>query len=88
MATVTDLTGSSVSQADLTSVQVGKDSNINVYEFGNLLLAGILPTISSWLKNIADLTGSSLSASDKAGTSASMTDQAGSSSSLVDISGS
>ena len=88
MATVTDLTGSSVTQVDETSVVVGEDSNINVCEFGNLLLAGILPTISSWLKNIADLTGSSLSASDKAGTSAPMTGQAGSSSSLVDISGS
>jgi len=67
MATVTDLTGSSVSQADLTSVQVGKDSNINVYEFGNLLLAGILPRVSSWLKNLSDRIGAQLSATDRAG---------------------
>lgn len=67
MATVTDLTGSSVSQADLTSVQVGKDSNINVYEFGNLLLAGILPRVSSWLKNLSDRRGAQLSATDRAG---------------------
>lgn len=88
MATVTDITGSSITQVDLTSVQVGKDSNINVYEFGNVLLAGILPTISSWLKNISDFSGSSLSLSDQSGASLSMTDQAGSSNSLVDISGS
>lgn len=64
MATVTDITGSSVTQVDLTSVQVGKDSNINVYEFGNVLLAGILPTISS---SMTDQAGSSNSLVDISG---------------------
>ena len=67
MADITDLTGSEVSQSDETSVQVGEDSNVNVFEFGNILLAGILPTLSSWLKDIADAIGSQLSATDKDG---------------------
>lgn len=67
MATVTDLTGSQNTADDNKSVQVGDDSNINVFEFGNLLLAGILPTLSSLLKSISDAIGSQLSASDSAG---------------------
>ena len=67
MANTTDLTGSEVNQTDETSVQVGKDSNINVFEFGNTLLAGILPTLSSLLKRVTDGIGSQLSATDKAG---------------------
>ena len=67
MADITDLTGSEVTQSDETSVQVGEDSNINVFEFGNILLAGILPTLSSLLKSIIDGIGSQLSATDKAG---------------------
>jgi hypothetical protein len=67
MATVTDLTGNENSQTDETSVQVGDDSNVNVYEFGNILLAGILPTLSSWLKDITDKIGNQLSATDKDG---------------------
>ena len=67
MADITDLTGSEVSQSDETSVQVGEDSNVNVFEFGNILLAGILPTLSSLLKSIIDGIGSQLSATDKAG---------------------
>jgi hypothetical protein len=67
MATVTDLTGSSISEQDLTSVQIYEDSNINVYEFGNLILADILPTLS-WLKNyIDDGMGSSVSLIDISG---------------------
>ena len=67
MATITDLTGSEVTQSDETSVQVTDDSNVNVYEFGNILLAGILPAISSLLKRISDALGSELSATDKDG---------------------
>jgi hypothetical protein len=67
MATITDLTGSEVSQVDETSVQVGEDSNVNVFEFGNILLAGILPTLSSLLKSISDGIGNQLSATDKDG---------------------
>jgi len=88
MATVTDLTGSEVTQVDETSTVVGEDSNINVYEFGNVLLAGILPTVSSWLKNIADSLGSSGTISDSAGSTTTLTDESGSSSSVVDMSGS
>ena len=88
MATVTDLTGSSMSEQDLTSVQIYEDSNINVYEFGNLILADILPTLS-WLKNfMSDSNGSSVSIGDSGGSSISLSDSSGSSVSLIDISGS
>ena len=88
MATVIDLTGSSISEQDLTSVQIYADSNINVYEFGNLILADILPTLS-WLKNyIDDGRGSSVSIGDSSGSSISLSDSSGSSVSLIDISGS
>ena len=88
MATVTDLTGSSISEQALTSVQIYEDSNIHVYEFGNLILADILPTLS-WLKNyINDGSGSSVSIGDSGGSSISPLDSSGSSVSLIDISGS
>ena len=88
MATVTDLTDSSISEQDLTSVRIYADSNINVYEFGNLILADILPTLS-WLKNyIDDGRGSSVSIGDSSGSSISLSDSSGSSVSLIDISGS
>jgi len=67
MATVTDLTGNQNTADDNKSVQVGEDSNINVFEFGNILLAGILPTITSLLKNIFDSFGSEVNETDSAG---------------------
>ena len=88
MATITDLTGSEVSQVDETSVQMGEDSNVNTCEFGNLLPAGILPTLSSWLKSITDWSGSSGTISDNSGSSLSLSDSEGTSGSVVDISGS
>lgn len=85
MATVTDLTGSEVAQRDETSVQVGEDSNVNVYEFGNILLAGILPTVSSWVKSITDKIGSQLSGTDKYGTEVAESDMAISNSEAYDF---
>jgi hypothetical protein len=67
MATVTDLTGNEVTTSENTSVQVGDDSNVNVYEFGNLILADILPTIIWLINYIADLSGSAVSETDKSG---------------------
>jgi hypothetical protein len=65
MANVTDLTGSEIEQTDKISVQVGDDSNINVFEFGNLILADILPTLIWLINYMADLSGSAVSAIDK-----------------------
>ena len=74
MATVTDLTGSQNTADDNKSVQIADDSNINVFEFGNLILADILPTILWLINYIADLEGTALSASDSAGNSVSEDD--------------
>jgi hypothetical protein len=64
MATVSDLTGSEVTTTENTSVQVGDDSNVNVFEFGNLILADIFPTLVWLINYIADLGGTAVSASD------------------------
>jgi hypothetical protein len=65
MATVTDLAGSEITQTDENSVQVGEDSNINVFEFGNLILADLFPSIIAWINYLADLSGIALSLSDE-----------------------
>lgn len=75
MATVTDLTGNQNTTDDNKSVQIGEDSNINVFEFGNLILADILPTILWLINYISDMGGSSVSASDNAGSSISESDE-------------
>jgi hypothetical protein len=67
MATVSNLTGSEVTTTENTSVQVGDDSNINVFEFGNLILADIFPTIIWLINYLADLSGSAVSETDKSG---------------------
>lgn len=85
MADITDLTGNEVTQSDETSVQVGEDSNVNVFEFGNILLAGILPTLSSLLKSIADGIGSQLSATDESGSENTETDKTISNSEVYDF---
>lgn len=95
MATVTDLTKNSVTAADNSSTQIPEDSNLNVYEFGNLILADILPTLASILNLVADyfgdlvsatdISGDSLSEEDTTGTSLTTTDFAGESSSVTDL---
>lgn len=67
MATVTDLSGSDNSINDNTSARVGADSNVNVFEFGNLILADILPTILWLINMLVDLDGTSVSGADCAG---------------------
>ena len=74
MATVTDLTGNQNTADDNKSVQIGDDSNVNVFEFGNLILADILPTILWLINYIADQSGSSVSASDESGSSVTESD--------------
>jgi hypothetical protein len=69
MATVTDLTGSDSTITDKSSIQLGDDSNINVFEFGNLILADILPSILWLINYIADLDGSTVTVGDDLGTS-------------------
>lgn len=87
MATITDISGSSVTITDLGSV-LSNDSNINVFEFGCLLLADTFPVIISTASTTTDSAGSSVSESDIAGSSGTVSDIVGSSSSVVDISGS
>ena len=67
MANVTDLTGSQNTTDKDTSTKLPKDSNINVFEFGNLILADIFPALIALVNYIADLQGSSVNASDKSG---------------------
>lgn len=71
MANVTDLTGSQNTAEDNKSVQIAQDSNVNVFEFGNLILADILPTLIWLINYIADLGGTAVSADDSAGSSVS-----------------
>jgi len=86
MATVTDLTGSSETLTDETSVSNGTDSNINVYEFGNLLLAGLLSAISGWGLGATEVVSGSISASDVVGGSVTESDKTLSNSEVYDFS--
>lgn len=87
MATVTDLTKNTVSAVDNSSTQIPEDSNVNVYEFGNLILADILPTLASILNLVADYFGDLISATDVSGASISEEDSSGSSATIADLSG-
>lgn len=86
MATVTDLTGNQNTADDNKSVQIADDSNINVFEFGNLILADILPTILWLINYIADMEGTAVSASDGAGSSVTTDDKTISNSETYDFS--
>ncbi len=86
MANITDLTGNVITQADLTSVNVGEDSNINVFEFGNLILADILPTLLWFVGFLSDDLGSLVSEVDDYGSTLTEEDLYGSSISLIDSS--
>lgn len=92
MSTITDLNGNEISWEDITSADMGgenyKDSNINVYTFGNLILADILPTVLVVVSVIADYAGSLLSATDTTEDSSTITDETISVSSLEDFFGS
>ena len=85
MATVTDLTGNQNTATDDKSVQIADDSNINVFEFGNLILADILPSLLWLINYISDIGGSSVSASDSAGSSVSEADTSDNNSTLYDF---
>lgn len=87
MATVTDLTGNQNTTDDNKSVQISEDSNINVFEFGNLILADILPTILWLINYISDLGGNSISTSDESGSSVSENDVSSNNSSTYDFAG-
>jgi hypothetical protein len=91
MATTTDLTKNTVSTTDQTSQDtsgmVHEDSNVNVFEFGNLLLAGLLPTIISVINFLADYDGSLVSASDITESTVSAEDESVATVSLSDSGG-
>jgi uncharacterized protein YuzB (UPF0349 family) len=78
VADVTDLTKNLVTADDQTSTQLPEDSNVNVFEFGNLILADILPALISLLNVVADYSGDL----------ATVTDYVNSISGIQDISGS
>lgn len=92
MATITDLTKNSVSAVDQTSQEtsgtIHEDSNINAFEFGNVLLAGLLPTIIAVINFIADYQGSSVSESDITESTVSAEDESVATMSLSDYGGS
>jgi len=91
MATITDLYGNKITEVDLGSIlteQEDNDSNINVYEFGNLILADILPHIIWLVNSISDLYGDSVSATDLSEASVSATDIQEATVSVSDKSGS
>jgi hypothetical protein len=86
VANITDLTGNVITQVDLTSVNIGEDSNINVFEFGNLILADILPTLLWFVGFLSDDLGSLVSEVDDYGSTLIEEDLYGSSVSLIDSS--
>lgn len=90
MAVVTDLYGNKITEVDssmLTGSEFSDDSNINVFEFANVLLAGILPTLIWIVSTVADLTGDTASTTDTAGSSLSSSDTTGVGLTASDIAG-
>ena len=85
---ITDLDGSQSTITDNDSVEYSYDSNVNVYEFGNLILADIFPALGWFINRITDDLNSSTSVSDLSGSSSTITDQSGSEATIVDITGS
>jgi hypothetical protein len=94
MATTEDLTGNQTLIKDTSSYGPGEDSNVNVYEFGNLILADLLPILIYFIGMVSDMSGSASSATDISESTISetditedvltVTDRSGSSSSMTD----
>jgi len=90
MAVVTDLYGNKIAEVDssmLSGSEFPDDSNINVFEFANVLLAGILPILVWIVSTIADLSGDIVSATDTTGSFLTESDSAGVSLTANDIAG-
>lgn len=69
---ITDLTGSEIIDLDIDlvpSIEFLEDSNINVFEFANVLLAGLLPMLVTLVNVTVDLVGTSVSEIDVDGQS-------------------
>jgi hypothetical protein len=64
LVTITDNLGNLVTVCD-NGVTLSVDSNINVFEFANLILADILPSLLWTVNQIMDLMGISVDTSDK-----------------------
>ena len=87
---VTDLYGNTIAEVDdsmLVGTEFSEDSNINVFEFANVLLAGLLPTLIWIASTLTDLSGDVVSASDVPGSSITESDSAGVSLTANDILG-
>ena len=88
--TVTDLYGNTIAEVDssmLVGTEFSDDSNINVFEFANVLLAGLLPTFVWIASTLTDLTGDVVLATDTTGSSLTESDSAGISLTADDILG-
>jgi len=75
MATVTDLNGNQNSVSDNKTTDLPSDSNVNVFEFGNLILADIFPSLSWLINQISDAKGNELTAVDSSGNELTVTDE-------------
>jgi hypothetical protein len=65
--TITDLHGNKIAEVDsamLEASEYSDDSNINVFEFANVLLAGLLPTFVWVVSALSDLSGDEVSVTD------------------------
>ena len=88
--TITDLYGNTIAEVDSSMMEASMysdDSNINVFEFANVLLAGLLPTFVWIASTLTDLTGDVISASDVPGSSITESDSTGVSLTADDILG-
>ena len=87
---ITDYTGNQEDLEDISVLDAGTvntDSNINVYEFGNLILADLLPLIIALVNLVSDLRGNSVDATDLSGESLTITDSDGQLLAITDGSG-
>ena len=88
MATVTDLTGSQITTTDNLVSQDTEGTNLNRFNFGELILNDIILT-AKWLSAyVSGQDGSSLTISDDTGSNMTITDNTSASISVIDISGS
>jgi len=87
---ITDYTGNQEDLEDIGALETSganTDSNINVYEFGNLILADLLPMIVQLINLVSDLRGNSVDATDLTGESLTITDSDGQLLAIIDGSG-
>jgi len=85
MASIVDFSESSKNIQDNNSVELPEDSNINVFEFGNLILADLFPALNWFVNQIQDSFGGVVSVGDFSGNLSTISDTSGTVVSIVDI---